>query len=138
MAVSPKPVRNQISFSDLSVTMIAHPVTGKLPVVKEEQAVAKAVRNLILTNRFEKPYEPLYGGNLVARLFDNMDPPSYEIAAIRRDVIDAVRNYEPRVRVQDVRVIPQPDKNTLQLTVIFIVLGTNTRAETTFQVERVR
>ena len=68
------PITNEVAFSDLGVTMTAHPVNKKPPVFKNEEAVKRAIKNLILTSRFERPYEPLYGCNIYNRLFENFDP----------------------------------------------------------------
>ena len=69
------PLLREIVFSDVNVTFTPHPVTGKLPVLKNADAVKRAVRNLILTNFGERPYDPLYGGNVRALLFENTDDP---------------------------------------------------------------
>ena len=92
------PISKEVSFSDLSVSMTPHPVTGNLTVKKNAEAVVSAIKNLILTNRFERPYDPLYGSDVRNRLFENFD--SIERVNIERDILTAIQNYEPRARVR--------------------------------------
>ena len=74
MSGSVNPITNELQFSDLSITFTPHPVTGKPVVKKNAEAVKNALKNLIYTNRFERPYEPAFGSDIRNRLFENFDP----------------------------------------------------------------
>ncbi len=118
---SVNPITNEVQFSDLGVSFTAHPVTKKLPVFKNAEAVKKAVKNLILTSRFERPYEPLFGCNIYDRLFENFDP--IEEANLKKDIEQAIKNYEPRAILEDVIVRANYDQNELYITIRFRVVN---------------
>tara|TARA_R100000951_G_C2561366_1_gene155709 strand:+ start:191 stop:607 length:417 start_codon:yes stop_codon:yes gene_type:complete len=131
------PLLREIVFSDVSVTFTAHPVTGKLPVLKNADAVKRAVRNLILTNFGERPYDPLYGGNVRALLFENTDDPLL-IDRIRRDITRAINQYEERAKVLQVDVQLRPDSNSLVIKVQFQIVNQRFPVDLEVAIERVR
>ena len=133
-AASPK--TNEVMFKDLGLNFIPHPVTKKLPILKNENAIKRAVRNLILTNNYERFYNPYFGGNITSYLFENFDF-STEFD-IKKSISRSVGTYEPRVKVNEVRVDTDPDRNSLEVTIIFTILATNKVSETNFTIERVR
>ena len=130
------PLTRELTFSDLSYTFTAHPVTGKLPTLKNEKAVANAVKNAVLTNRFEKPYNPYFGSDVYARLFENFGPITE--TNVRRDIELAIQNFEPRAEVLDVTVVARENYNQLDINITFLV--TNQADPTTLQlkIERIR
>ena len=113
------PLLKEVVFSDVNVTFTPHPVTGKLPVLKNADAVKRAVRNLILTNFGERQYDPLYGGNIRAMLFENTDDPLLD-ALIRTRIETAIENYEPRAKVDRVVVDVKPDSNALVIKIRYV------------------
>ena len=114
------PLLKEVVFSDVNVTFTPHPVTGKLPVLKNADAVKRAVRNLILTNFGERQYEPLYGGNVRALLFEN------------------IKNYEKRARVGSVAVDVKPDSNLLAIRIRFMIVNQRFPVDLEVAIERVR
>ena len=131
------PLLREIVFSDVSVTFTAHPVTGKLPVLKNADAVKRAVRNLILTNFGERPYDPLYGGNVRALLFENTDDPLLS-DRIRRDITRAINQYEERAKVLQVDVVLRPDSNQLVIKAQFQIVNQRFPVDLEVAIERVR
>lgn len=130
------PLRKEVQFSDLSVTMTAHPVTGKIATKKNAEAVVGALKNLILTNRFERPYDPLFGADIRSRLFENFDP--IEQVNIEEDIKTAIRNYEPRVRINDVTVIARPNSNKVDIGLSFFIINDARPVEVGLEIERTR
>lgn len=130
------PITNDVVFSDLGVTMTAHPVNKKLPVFKNEEAVKRAIKNLILTSRFERPYEPLFGCNIYDRLFENFDP--IEEATLKADIEEAISNYEPRAIVEDTIVRANFDQNELYVTIRFRVVNQAEPTELEVVIQRIR
>jgi len=130
------PITNDVVFSDLGVTMTAHPVNKKLPVFKNEEAVKRAIKNLILTSRFERPYEPLFGCNIYDRLFENFDP--IEEASLKADIEEAISNYEPRAIVEDTIVRANFDQNELNVTIRFRVVNQPEPTELEVVIQRIR
>ncbi len=116
--------------------MTAHPVTGNIAVKKNADAVIGALKNLILTNRFERPYEPLFGADIYARLFENFDP--IEQVNIEEDIKTAVANYEPRASVSEVNVVASPNSNKVQVGITFYVVNEVQPITVGLQIERTR
>ena len=131
------PLLREIVFSDVSVTFTPHPVTGKLPVLKNADAVKRAVRNLILTNFGERPYDPLYGGNVRALLFENTDDPLLD-TIIQSRIEAAISNYEPRAKVESVKVDVKPDSNALAIRIRFMIVNQRFPVDLEVAIERVR
>lgn len=131
------PLLKEVVFSDVNVSFTPHPVTGKLPVLKNADAVKRAVRNLILTNFGERPYEPVYGGNVRAMLFENTDDPLLD-ALIRTRIETAIENFEPRAKVDRVLVDLKPDSNALVIKIRFMIINERFPVDLEVAIERVR
>ena len=131
------PLLKEVVFSDVNVTFTPHPVTGKLPVLKNADAVKRAVRNLILTNFGERQYDPLYGGNVRAMLFENTDDPLLQ-DQLKRQIEVAVKNHEKRARVESVEVDARPDSNLLAIRIRFMIVNQRFPVDLEVAIERVR
>lgn len=131
------PILKEVVFSDVNVSFTPHPVTGKLPVLKNADAVKRSVRNLILTNFGERPYEPLYGGNVRAMLFENTDDPLLQ-DQLRRQIEGAIKNYEKRAKVDRVIVDVKPDSNALVIKIRFMIFNERFPVDLEVAIERVR
>jgi len=130
------PLRKEVQFSDLGITMTAHPVTGNVVTKKNAEAVIGALKNLILTNRFERPYDPLFGADIRSRLFENFDP--IEQVNIEEDIKSAIKNFEPRVKINEVRVVASPNSNRVQIGISFYVSNEAQPITVGLEIERTR
>lgn len=130
------PISKEVSFSDLGISMTPHPVTGKLTVKKNAEAIVGAIKNLLLTNRFERPYDPLFGSDVRNRLFESFD--NIEQANIERDIQTAIENYEPRVTINDITVVARPDSNSVQVGLSFFIVNDARPVEVGLEIERTR
>ena len=130
------PQRKEIVYKDLGLSFIPHPVTKNVAVLKNENAVKRAIRNLILTNQGEQFFNELYGGNITSLLFENFSP--ITVMEIKASVIDTVQVYEPRATVLDVDVIAYPDSNSIKINIVFQINDSPQSSLLTFTVERVR
>ena len=130
------PRRNEVVYRDLGLSFIPHPVTKNISVLKNEDAVKRAIRNLILTNQGEKFFNQLYGGNVSALLFENWGP-ILELS-LRQDIKNTVKVYEPRATVLGTEIISSPDNNSIKINIIFQINDNPNPSELTFTVERVR
>ena len=130
------PLRREVQFSDLSISFTPHPVTGKPATRKNAAAIEGALKNLILTNRFERPYEPTFGSDIRNRLFENFDP--VEAVNIEEDIKLAISNHEPRVNVNEVRVIGSPDDNVIKVYISFFIINQAQPEELQLNIERIR
>ena len=101
------------------------------------KAVKRSIRNLILTNHFEKPFHPEIGSGVRDMLFENMTPVTAHILA--RKVEDAILNFEPRARLIGVRAEPILDRNTYEVTIEFYVVNQPTElVDLSVMLERLR
>lgn len=123
-------------FSDLYTDFTVHPDLHDLTIKKNEEAVKTAIRNLILTNRYERPFNPTYGGNIRKYLFEPITPATQD--AIRSEIVTAIENYEPRARIISVIVTPYVDQNAYAVTITFYVINTSTQVTLNTILYRVR
>ena len=101
------------------------------------KAVKRSIRNLILTNHYEKPFHPEIGSGVRDMLFENMTPITAHILA--RKVEDVINNFEPRARLVGVRAEPDLDKNLYEVTIEFYVINQPTElVDLTVMLERLR
>ena len=109
------------SFKDISLSFEPHPVTKDLPVLVNERAIARAVRNLVETIPTERFFNPLLGSDVRRSLFEFVD---YGTASVIEDQIKTtINNFEIRVDNIVVEVDPRPDDNEFEVTVIFDIIG---------------
>ena len=113
--------RKSKAFKDISLCFDPHPVTKDLPVIANERAIVRSVRNLVETITTERFFDSLIGTNIRESLFENMTASSVMI--IEDMVRNTVRNYEPRVGDIGVEVDAVPDSNTLNVKVLFEIVG---------------
>ena len=109
------------SFKDISLSFDPHPITKDLPVLRNERAITRSVRNLVQTIPGEKFFNPLIGSGVRGLLFDFMDVATSE--AIEEEIITVINNYEPRVTNVRVQVEPRPDENNFNVTIFFDIIG---------------
>jgi phage baseplate assembly protein W len=109
------------AFKDISLSFDPHPVTKDLPVLTNERAIRRAVRNLVETIPTERFFNSTLGTNIRKSLFEFVD---YGTAIVIEDQIrNTVRFYEPRVTNLKVEVDPRPDDNSFDVNVIFDIVG---------------
>ena len=109
------------SFKDISFSFDPHPVTKDLPVLVNERAIARSVRNLVETIPTERFFNPLLGSDVRRSLFEFVD---YGTASVIEDQIKTtITNFESRVNNVQVEVEPRPDDNSFEVTVIFNIIG---------------
>lgn len=127
---------NVKSYADLNLTFAAHPVTGRLSVLKDADAVKRAIRNLLLTNRYEVPYDPLYGSNISAQLFENFSPLTAFV--LKKDIETTIKNYDPRVSIISIAVKEDIDNNGINIYIKFSILNRLEPVELSLFLERTR
>ncbi len=109
------------SFKDISLSFEAHPVTKDLPILKNQNAIIRSIRNLVETIPNERFFNPSLGSDVRSSLFEFVDFATASV--IREQIINTISNYEPRVDNVDVEVNPSPDTNEFEVTVIFDIIG---------------
>lgn len=108
-------------FKDISFSFVPHPVTKDLPVLSNERAIVRAVRNLVETIPTERFFQPFIGSDVRASLFENFDIDTAD--EIKDQIEETISIYEPRVDNVDVVINGQPDRNSLEVTVFFDIIG---------------
>ena len=114
-------IRKSRAFKDISLSFSPHPVTKDLPVLLNERAIVRSVRNLVETIRTERFFNPLIGTDIRDLLFENYTPTT--VTVIEDQIRESIRNFEPRVGEIDIEVEARPDSNELEVTVFFDIIG---------------
>ena len=124
-------------FKDISLSFTPHPVTKDLPILKNENAIVRSVRNLVQTIPTERFFNSLLGSEVRSSLFGFVD---FGTAGVIEDqILTTIANFEPRVENVEVDVVPEPDDNTFAVIVRFDVVGQDIPSqEFTFLLEATR
>ena len=119
-------VTRKKAWADLDLDLGLHPINKDIIPLKDDAAIKNSVKNLILTNIYERPFQPFLAGNLRALLFEPASMiTEYEIKQSIKDVIDL---YEPRIEIQNINVVDSHDNNSWNITIFFLIkqFGINT------------
>lgn len=125
----------QRQYTDIDLTF-TNKATGDIYKKTNSAAVKQAIKNLLLTNRTEKPFQPYYGGDLNRFLFSLSE--DFDEDDVRDNIAAAIQNYEPRVRVRDIQVLILPDSYDVKVTVIFQVISTSEVVSLDVSIARLR
>jgi hypothetical protein len=123
-------------YSDFDMNFIPHPTSGDISVLRDADAVKQSLKNLILTNFYERPFQPKLASNVTNLLFEPINPMSQ--MNIQVAIQDVVRSFEPRVELVDVIVEVAPDENGYNVRIIFAVNAISEIQEVDFFLQRVR
>ena len=114
-------------FKDISMTFQVNPLNSDLIGLKNENAIARSVRNIVFTLPGEKFFDEDFGSRISASLFENID----EISAA--EIVDEIRqsiiNYEPRVELLDVQAFPNFDNNQFDVRIVYEIIGADVPAQ---------
>lgn len=108
-------------FKDVSASFKVNPLNLDLIVLRNENAIARSIRNLIFTIPGEKPFQPNVGCNVTKLLFENLD--RLTASSIESEIRNTVNNFEPRVRLTTVIVNPNFDDNIFEVTLKYDIVG---------------
>lgn len=109
--------QTQKRYSDIDLNFTLHPVRKDINKVTNERSIIQSIKNLLMTNHFERPFNPELGSNINKLLFEPMD--QVTAIAIQREIEETVRNYEPRVTIDNIIVKPDFDNNAFSVAIIF-------------------
>ena len=113
--------RKSRAFKDISLSFTPHPVTKDLPILANERAIVRSVRNLVETIPTERYFNSLIGTDIRDSLFENFERSTVTI--IEDQVREVLANFEPRVSDVGVQVDARPDDNEFEVTVFFEIVG---------------
>lgn len=123
-------------YTDFHKNITINPLSGDLALKTNEESIKESLKNLILTNRGERLFQPDLGSDVRASLFENATPVTLKILDER--VRDVINNFEPRVSLIDVDVTSIYDDNRVQITIYFYVKNSEDPISVTVFIERVR
>jgi phage baseplate assembly protein W len=123
-------------FKDLDLAFSAHPNTKDLAKKTNVEAIKQSLKNLLLTQYFERPFHSEIGSPVRVLLFELATPLVQQ--SMQRAIIDVIQNFEPRVTVEDVYVFVQDETNSVIISVTFVVVGFDTLEELELTLERTR
>jgi len=114
-------------FKDLSMSFLVNPINYDLIALKNASAIARSVRNLVLTQPGERFFNENLGSRVSAALFENMDPVT--AGFIQQEIEDTINQYEPRVKLIEVVVSPDYDNNEFNVTISYEIVGIDIPAQ---------
>lgn len=124
------------AYKDLNLSFIAHPNSGDIAVLSGPEAVKRSVRNLVLTNYYERFFQPKLGSGVTYYQFENAD--SVTAFNLRTAIIQVINTREPRAKILDVLVHDESEQNGFNIKIIFSVDSISEPLTVSFFLERVR
>ena len=129
-------IKSNRGFVDLDLNFNVHPTTKDINKFKNENAIINSVKNLVLTNHYERPFQPDLGSNLKRLLFEPVD--NATAALLEREITETIENFEPRVQLRDVTASGFPDENGYKVEIVFDLINNPDPVTVDFFLERVR
>jgi phage baseplate assembly protein W len=126
----------KIIHSDLDLNFLIHPVRKDISKKVNEDAIKTSLKNLVRTKYYDRLFDPNKGCGIHNLLFENMIPAT--TIAIEKSIEDVIYNYEPRVELLEVQVIPTPSQNLYDITIFFAIVNQPDEFELNLQLERIR
>ena len=120
-SVGSKDQRTSRAFKDIAMAFGKNPFTDDINAVKNDNSIKSAIKNLVLTTPGEKPFQPLVGSRVNDLLFEPLDP--FTADSLQEEIINTINQFESRVRLEDVQVQPIHNRNMLNITIVYQVVG---------------
>ena len=108
-------------FKDISMTFQSNPLTRDLIVLKNENAIARSVKNIVFTVPGEKPFNPTFGSRITDSLFENID--DITASQIETELRDSIERFEPRVSITSLEVNANIDENGFDVVLVYDIIG---------------
>ena len=121
-------IRKSRGFKDISLSFLPHPVTNDLPILMNERAITRSVRNIVETIPTEKYFDSLFGTDVRDSLFENFT--NSTVTILTDQIRTSILNYEPRVENINVEVNAKPDLNSLEIIIFFDIVGLDLPTQT--------
>ena len=99
--------------------LVPHPVTGDISTKKDSDAIKRSIRNIVLTNKFERPFKPNFGGGVTSMLFE-LDS-TRKVKRFQKEMVNMIERLEPRVYNVSVRLNPLTDDNRLDVQIFYSI-----------------
>ena len=125
-----------VVYSDFFTDFSAHVNTGQLNKKTNEDAVKQSVRNLLLTDRYERPFQPEIGCSLRGLLFENFTPDTQLLA--KKYIEETITQFEPRAILMNIQVVPNIDGNAIQISILYRIINATQPTRLELVLERIR
>ena len=125
-----------VLYSDFDLSFLKHPNTKDVTILKDIDAVKQSVKNLVLTAKGERPFQPLLGSNIRRLLFEPVD--DFTAFDIKEEVQTTLQNFEPRAKILNIDVVSEPDNNRFRLSIEFQMITNLETGTASFYLERIR
>lgn len=119
-------------YSDFDVNLTRHPVTNDVSKKTNSNAIKDSVKNIVLTNHGERPFQHRFGGNIRAQLFENHTPVTYK--TIETNIRNALERFEPRIEIIGVKIGGDNDLDTNTLSAYIEYVPINSEESTTLEI----
>ena len=123
-------------YSDFSKNLDQIPGRKDLSILINENSIKESIKNIVLTNKGERLFQPNFGCDINASLFENID--NNTVLILRDNIKRAIRTFEPRCDLKNVEIIADLDTNNLQATVVFSAINTSNTTSLTLDLVRER
>lgn len=123
-------------YKDLDLSFTPHPIKKDVNIFVDDTAIINSVKNLLLTNHYERPFNPDLGSNVRKLLFENID--AVTAIMIEREITQTIANFEPRVSVIGTTVIPDYTNNGFNIQLYFNIINRTEPITINFFLERAR
>jgi phage baseplate assembly protein W len=123
-------------YRDLDLSFNIHPVKKDINLHKGSMAVINSIKNLVLMNFYETPFQPEIGSNVRKLLFEPVD--DVTAIALERAIAEVVGNYEPRARIKTVNIVADLQLNGFSVQIDFYIINQTEPVSITFFLERIR
>lgn len=129
-------VARKVGFRDLDLTLKLHPIRKDIVPLKDDNAVRNALKNLVMTNFFERPFQPSLGANLRGLLFEPAD--AITRLAMKDNIERVVSAEEPRVRLLDMEIVDIAERNAYRITLKYLIKENNREQDVEIVLRRLR
>jgi phage baseplate assembly protein W len=129
-------LQTQIFYSDIDTDLTINPISEDIGRLTNENAIRRSIRNLLLTDFYERPFKPDIGSNLRKLLFELVTPITVEL--LQKSITDVINNYEPRANLIDVICTPYEDNNAIDVTIVFSIINREEPITMQLSLDRIR
>ena len=123
-------------FSDFNTSLTAHPINKDLALKSDVEAVKQSIKNLVLTDKMERPFQPTIGCDVRKALFENFTPQT--VMMVKSYIAETIEQYEPRCNLINIETSPDDDNNALNVRVLFSIINSERIDQLNLVLERVR
>jgi phage baseplate assembly protein W len=129
-------LQTQIFYSDIDTNLTVNPISEDVGRITNENAIRRSIRNLLLTDFYERPFKADIGSNIRKLLFELITPITIEL--LQKGISDVITNYEPRANLIDVICTPYEDDNAIDVTIVFSIINREEPITMQLSLDRIR